>query len=113
MTTASLRPRWSRPPIPSSSTAAICASLYFSDKYLSGGKATANGETVSGKFTLDEDQKIYGHSLTASTLLQAGPLQLKVIFTPDNRKRFTKAECTVDVNVIPANSSVQYQVHSR
>ena len=75
--------------------------LVFSDKYLSGGTATANGETVSGKFTLDKDQKIYGHSLTASTLLQAGPLQLKVIFTPDNLKRYTKAECTVDVNVVP------------
>ena len=73
----------------------------FSDKYLSGGTATANGETVSGKFTLDKDQKIYGHSLMASTLLQAGQLQLKVIFTPDNLKRYTKAECTVDVNVIP------------
>ena len=46
--------------------------IVFSDKYLSGGKATANGETVFGKFTLDEDQEIYGHSLTASTLLQAG-----------------------------------------
>ena len=75
--------------------------LVFSDKYLSGGTATANGETVSGKFTLDKDQKIYGHSLTASTLLQAGPLQLKVIFTPDNPKRYTKAECIVDVNVVP------------
>ena len=75
--------------------------LVFSDKYLSGGTATANGETVSGKFTLDKDQKIYGHSLTASTLLQAGQLQLKVIFTPDNPKRYTSAECTVDVNVIP------------
>ena len=73
----------------------------FSDKYLSGGTATANGERVSGKFTLDKDQKIYGHSLTASTLLQAGPLQLKVIFTPDNPKRYTKAECPVDVNVNP------------
>ena len=61
--------------------------LVFSDKYLSGGTATANGETVSGKFTLDKDQKIYGHSLTASTLLQAGQLQLKIIFTPDNLKR--------------------------
>ena len=75
--------------------------LVFLDKYLSGGTATANGEPVSGKFTLDKDQKIYGHSLTASTLLQAGQLQLKVIFTPDNLKRYTKAECTVDVNVIP------------
>ena len=43
--------------------------LVFADKYLSGGTATVNGETVSGKFTLDKDQKIYGHSLTASTLL--------------------------------------------
>ena len=75
--------------------------LVFYDKYLSGGTATANGEPVAGKFTLDKDQKIYGHSLTASTLLQAGQLQLKVIFTPDNPKRYTKAECTVDVNVIP------------
>ena len=75
--------------------------LVFSDKYLSGGTATANGETVSGKFTLDKDQKIYGHSLMASTLLQAGQLQLKVIFTPDNPKRYTSEECTVDVNVVP------------
>lgn len=75
--------------------------LVFADKYLSGGTATANGETVSGKFTLDKDQKIYGHSLTAGTLLQAGSLQLKVIFTPDNLKRYNKAECTVDVDVIP------------
>ena len=75
--------------------------LVFADKYLSGGTATVNGEKVSGKFTLDKDQKIYGHSLTASTLLQAGSLQLKVIFTPDNLKRYNKAECTVDVNVIP------------
>ena len=75
--------------------------LVFADKYLSGGTATANGETVSGKFTLDKDQKIYGHSLTASTLLQAGQLKLKVIFTPDNLRRYNKAECTVDVNVVP------------
>ena len=74
--------------------------LVFADKYLSGGTATANGETVSGKFTLDKDQKIYGHSLTASTLLQAGSLKLKVIFTPDNLKRYNRAECTVDVDVI-------------
>ena len=75
--------------------------LVFADKYLSGGTATVNGETVSGKFTLDKDQKIYGHSLTAGTLLQAGSLRLKVIFTPDNLKRYNRAECTVDVNVIP------------
>ena len=75
--------------------------LVFADKYLSGGTATVNGETVSGKFTLDKEQKIYGHSLTASTLLQAGQLRLKVIFTPDNLKRYNKAECTVDVNVVP------------
>ena len=75
--------------------------LVFADKYLSGGTATVNGETVSGKFTLDKDQKIYGHSLTASTLLQAGQLQLKIIFTPDNLKRYNRAECTVDVNVVP------------
>ena len=85
--------------------------LVFSDKYLSDGTATANGQTVSGKFTLDKDQKIYGHSLTASTLLRAGQLQLKVIFTPDNPKRYTKAECTIDVNVIPRkymHSSASY-----
>lgn len=75
--------------------------LVFADKYLSGGTAKVNGEKVSGKFTLDKEQKIYGHSLTASTLLQAGQLRLKVIFTPDNLKRYTKAECTVDVNVVP------------
>ena len=75
--------------------------LVFADKYLSGGTATVNGEKVSGKFTLDKEQKIYGHSLTASTLLRAGSLQLKVIFTPDNLKRYNKAECTVDVNVVP------------
>ncbi|WP_418269169.1 InlB B-repeat-containing protein [Hominenteromicrobium sp.] len=75
--------------------------LVFADKYLSGGTATVNGEKVFGKFTLDKDQKIYGHSLTASTLLQAGQLQLKIIFTPDNLKRYNKAECTVDVNVVP------------
>ena len=75
--------------------------LVFADKYLSGGTATVNGETVSGKFTLDKDQKIYGHSLTAGALLQAGSLKLKVIFTPDNLKRYNKAECTVDVDVIP------------
>ena len=75
--------------------------LVFADKYLSGGTATVNGEKVSGKFTLDKEQKIYGHSLTASTLLQAGQLRLKVIFTPDNLKRYNKAECTVDVNVVP------------
>jgi len=75
--------------------------LVFADKYLSGGTAKVNGEKVSGKFTLDKDQKIYGHSLTASTLLQAGQLQLKIIFTPDNLKRYNKAKCTVDVNVVP------------
>ena len=75
--------------------------LVFADKYLSGGTATVNGEKVPGKFTLDKDQKIYGHSLTASTLLQAGQLQLKIIFTPDNLKRYNKAKCTVDVNVVP------------
>ena len=86
--------------------------LVFADKYLSGGTATANGETVSGKFTLDKDQKIYGHSLTASTLLQAGSLKLKVIFTPDNLKRYNKAECTVDVNVIPRTFVSSDIVHS-
>ena len=85
--------------------------LVFADKYLSGGTATVNGETVSGKFTLDKDQKIYGHSLTASTLLQAGQLQLKIIFTPDNLKRYTKAKCTVDVNVVPRTFKETRIVH--
>ena len=75
--------------------------LVFSDNYLSGGKATVNGETVPGTFKLDKNQKIYGHSLTASQLLQAEPLQLKGIFTPNDQKRYTTAECTVGVNVIP------------
>ena len=87
--------------------------LVFSDKHLSGGTATANGKTVSGKFTLDKDQKIYGHSLTASTLLQAGQLRLKVIFTPDNPKRYTKAECTVDVNVRSEERRVGKECRSR
>ena len=60
-----------------------------------------NGETVPGMFKLDKNQKIYGHSLTASQLLQAEPLQLKGIFTPNDQKRYTTAECTVGVNVIP------------
>lgn len=46
--------------------------LVFSDKYLSGGTATANGEPVSGKFALDKNQKIYGHSLTAKDAFTGG-----------------------------------------
>ena len=67
-------------------------------------KATARITLIDDRVftpTLDKDQKIYGHSLTASTLLQAGQLQLKIIFTPDNLKRYNKAKCTVDVNVVP------------
>lgn len=74
--------------------------LVFADKYLSGGTATVNGETVSGKFTLDKDQKIYGHSLTASTLLQAGQLQLKIIFTPDDLRLHKPTEITIKINAI-------------
>lgn len=75
--------------------------LAFSDKYLSGGKATADGETVPGVFTLNEEQEKYGYWNRGGGLVQVGPLALKVTFTPDDLLRFSTAECTVNVDVIP------------
>ena len=75
--------------------------LAFSDEYLSGGKATANGETVDGVFTLNEEQEKYGYWHRGGGLVQVGLLALKVTFTPYDRLRFTTAECTVNVDVIP------------
>ena len=75
--------------------------LAFSDEYLSGGKATADGETVDGVFTLNEEQEKYGYWRRDGGLVQVGPLALKVTFTPYDRLRFSTAECTVNVDVIP------------
>ena len=75
--------------------------LAFSDEYLSGGKATADGETVPGVFTLNEEQEKYGYWRRDGGLVQVGPLALKVTFTPYDRLRFSTAECTVNVDVIP------------
>ena len=75
--------------------------LAFSDEYLSGGKATADGETVDGVFTLNEEQEKYGYWHRGGGLVQVGLLALKVTFTPDDRLRFSTAECTVNVDVIP------------
>ena len=75
--------------------------LAFSDEYLSGGKATADGETVPGVFTLNEEQEKYGYWNRGGGLVQVGPLALKVTFTPYDRLRFSTAECTVNVDVIP------------
>ena len=75
--------------------------LAFSDEYLSGGKATANGETVDGVFTLNEEQEKYGYWNRGGGLVQVGPLALQVTFTPYDRMRFSTAECTVNVDVIP------------
>ena len=75
--------------------------LAFSDEYLSGGKATANGETVDGVFTLNEEQEKYGYWHRGGGLVQVGLLALKVTFTPYDRLRFSTAECTVNVDVIP------------
>ena len=75
--------------------------LAFSDKYLSGGKATVDGETVDGVFTLDEEQEKYGYWHRGGGLVQVGLLALKVTFTPYDRLRFSTAECTVNVDVIP------------
>ena len=75
--------------------------LAFSDEYLSGGKATANGETVDGVFTLNEEQEKYGYWNRGGGLVQVGPLALKVTFTPDDLLKYTTAECTVNVDVIP------------
>ena len=75
--------------------------LAFSDEYLSGGKATADGETVDGVFTLNEEQEKYGYWNRGGGLVQVGLLALKVTFTPYDRMRFSTAECTVNVDVIP------------
>ena len=75
--------------------------LAFSDEYLSGGKATADGETVDGRFTLNEEQEKYGYWNRGGGLVQVGPLALQVTFTPYDRLRFSTAECTVNVDVIP------------
>ena len=75
--------------------------LAFSDEYLSGGKATADGETVDGVFTLNEEQEKYGYWNRGGGLVQVGLLALKVTFTPYDRLRFSTAECTVYVDVIP------------
>ena len=75
--------------------------LAFSDEYLSGGKATADGETVPGVFTLNEEQEKYGYWHRGGGLVQVGLLALKVTFTPYDRLRFSTAECTVNVDVIP------------
>ena len=73
----------------------------FSDEYLSGGKATANGETVDGVFTLNEEQEKYGYWNRGGGLVQVGLLALKVTFTPDDLMKYTTTECTVNVDVIP------------
>ena len=75
--------------------------LAFSDEYLSGGKATADGETVPGVFTLNEEQELYGYWRRDGGLVQVGPLALKVTFTPDDLQKYTTAECPVNVDVIP------------
>ena len=75
--------------------------LAFADEYLSGGKATADGETVDGVFTLNEEQEKYGYWRRGGGLVQVGPLALKVTFTPDDLLKYTTAECTVNVDVIP------------
>ena len=76
--------------------------LAFSDEYLSGGKATtADDETVDGRFTLNEEQEKYGYWNRGGGLVQVGPLALQVTFTPYDRMRFSTAECTVYVDVIP------------
>ena len=75
--------------------------LAFSDEYLSGGTAMADGETVDGVFTLNEDQELYGYWRRDGGLVQVGPLALKVTFTPDDLQKYTTAECTVNVDVIP------------
>ena len=75
--------------------------LAFSDEYLSGGTATADDETVPGVFTLNEEQEKYGYWHRGGGLVQVGLLALKVTFTPYDRLRFSTAECTVNVDVIP------------
>ena len=75
--------------------------LAFSDEYLSGGKATADGKPVPGVFTLNEEQEKYGYWNRGGGLVQVGLLALKVTFTPDDLMKYTTAECTVNVDVIP------------
>ena len=75
--------------------------LAFSDEYLSGGKATADGKPVPGRFTLNEEQEKYGYWNRGGGLVQVGLLALQVTFTPYDRMRFSTAECTVNVDVIP------------
>ena len=75
--------------------------LAFSDEYLSGGTATADGETVDGVFTLNEEQEKYGYWNRGGGLVQVGLLALKVTFTPDDLMKYTTTECTVNVDVIP------------
>ena len=76
--------------------------LAFSDDYLSGGTATtADGEPVDGVFTLNEEQEKYGYWNRGGGLVQVGLLALKVTFTPDDLMKYTTAECTVNVDVIP------------
>ena len=75
--------------------------LAFSDEYLSGGTAMADGETVDVVFTLNEEQEKYGYWHRGGGLVQVGLLALKVTFTPYDRLRFSTAECTVNVDVIP------------
>ena len=61
----------------------------------------ADGETVDGVFTLNEEQEKYGYWHRGGGLVQVGLLALKVTFTPYDRLRFSTAECTVNVDVIP------------
>ena len=75
--------------------------LAFSDEYLSGGTATANGKSVSGFFSLNDEQEKYGYWRRDGGLVQVGPLELKVTFTPYDLQQYTTAECIVNVNVIP------------
>ena len=52
-------------------------------------------------FTLNEEQEKYGYWHRDGGLVQVGLLALKVTFTPYDRLRFSTAECTVNVDVIP------------
>ena len=52
-------------------------------------------------FTLNEEQEKYGYWNRGGGLVQVGLLALKVTFTPYDRLRFSTAECTVNVDVIP------------
>ena len=52
-------------------------------------------------FTLNEEQEKYGYWNRGGGLVQVGLLALQVTFTPYDRMRFSTAECTVNVDVIP------------